>query len=194
MSSVRSDHTPYGSPMADALRGIQAERSSKEAYLDLVVRYLRNWTDSQCVGVRILSEDGHIPYEGFVGFSQAFWEAENFLSIRCDQCACIRVLTRQWEPQDLDALSPAQSFYRNDLINWAADLPPHALERFRGKCIEQGFSSVAVIPILSGDQVIGAVHLADTAKGKYPLEVVELIEAIAPSIADGINHYRAMGA
>jgi hypothetical protein len=58
------------------------KRISRKKYLGHVVDLFREWSSCRCVGVRVLNEDGTIPYEAYTGFSDDFWKSENWLSIK----------------------------------------------------------------------------------------------------------------
>jgi len=58
-----------------------AQTSSRKEYLDAVVLLLRSYSDCQNMGIRILNDQGDIPYESTVGFSREFLESEAFIPI-----------------------------------------------------------------------------------------------------------------
>ena len=161
-------------------------RSSKKEYLDAVVALLQEWTGCEGAGIRVLDKAGNIPYESFVGFSREFWESENFLSIRRDQCACIRVAAGTPEPQDMACVTPCGSFHCEDTMALLAGLSAQEQERFRGRCIAEGYASVTIIPISYRNRILGAIHLADRTKAKIPLGTVEFIESVQPLIGEAI--------
>jgi hypothetical protein len=56
------------------------------------VSEIQKVTGCEAVGMRILDENGHIPYQAYTGFSKQFYEQENPLSIECDRCMCVNVI------------------------------------------------------------------------------------------------------
>jgi len=64
----------------NALLKLLTRRLSRKKYLGHVVDLFREWSGCSCVGVRILNEDGTIPYEVYKGFTDEFWKIENWLS------------------------------------------------------------------------------------------------------------------
>ena len=162
-------------------------QSSKKEYLDEVVKLLQEWTGCEALGIRVLTKEGDIPYESYVGFTKDFWESENFLSIHWDQCVCIRVVTGGPEPQDMPYITAKGSFYCDDTMELLSVLSDEAKGRFRGKCIATGYASVTVIPISYRGKILGAVHLADRQKAKVPWKMVEFIESIQPLIGEAIH-------
>src|SRR3972149_2625436 len=90
----------------NALLKLFSKSFSRKEYLDEVGELIHKWSDCRCMGIRILDEYGNIPYESYLGFSQEFWESENWLSTKKDRCACVRVITEKPETQDASVLTP----------------------------------------------------------------------------------------
>lgn len=169
---------------------LMTEASSKKEYLNGAVDLIREWTGCCCVGIRMLDEEGNIPYESYVGFSKEFWEQENWLSLTKDDCACIRVITGAPEPQDACCMSRQGSFVVNDSAKLLASLSEEEKRGFRGACIESGFLSIAVIPIRDSGKVVGAVHLCDKKPGMAPERLVSFLESLSPLIGGAISKFK----
>ena len=165
------------------------KKSSRKEYLDAVIDLLRTWSQCRCVGIRILLEKGQIPYESYVGFSQEFWESENWLSVKNDQCVCIRIISGNPEPQDAPFMTPAGSFRCDNMDQFMATLSAEDRLRFRCICPQSGFRSVAVIPLRYGKKVLGAIHLADEREGNISLRVVEFIESMSSLIGEAVHRF-----
>ncbi len=173
----------------NAILKLLGTKSSRKEYLDYLIGYLKLWSGCRCVGIRVLDAEGRIPYESYTGFSHKFWESENWLSIKEDQCACVRIIKGKPEAQDLQVMTKAGSFYSNNTIKFLKSLSEKDKGRFRGVCHRSGFASMAVIPINYKDKIIGAIHLADGREGRAQLKTVELIEFLAPLIGESINKF-----
>ncbi len=165
------------------------KKSSRKEYLDAVVNLLRTWSQCRCLGIRILLKKGQIPYESYVGFSQEFWESENWLSVKNDQCVCTRIISGNPEPQDAPFMTPAGSFRCDNMDQFMATLSAEDRLRFRCICPQSGFRSVAVIPLRYGKKVLGAIHLADEREGNIPLRVVEFIESMSSPIGEAVHRF-----
>jgi len=161
----------------------------RENFLSLIVRIIRDWTDCKCVGIRVIDTEGLMPYESYVGFSHEFWKDENCLSIKDDQCGCIRVATGIPDPFDLSIMTDGGSLWTNDLQGFADSIPKEYLSRYRGKCIENGFSSLAVVPIWQNSKVLGIIHLADTRRDMIPKESILILESVAPIVGEVILRF-----
>jgi len=163
--------------------------SSRRQYLDSVVHLLRDWTQCQCVGIRLIDARGHIPYESCIGFSETFLKREQMLALESDVCACVRVIREALEPQDATAMTANGSFWCRNFKKFLHGLTERERSRFLENCAKQGFLSIAVIPIRYGDNTIGAVHLADKQQGKLSLELVEFLETMSGLIGEAIHRF-----
>jgi PAS domain S-box-containing protein len=164
--------------------------SSRKEYLDSVVDMLQEWTGCRCIGIRILDKDGNIPYESYRGFSQDFWQQENWISFK-NQCACTRVVLQKPDPQDMSMMTPNGSFRCNNTEKFARGLTEKDLSRYRGLCIQMGFKSLAIVPIHYKETVLGAFHIADRREGMVPMEKIEFIESISPLVGEAILRFSA---
>ena len=167
-----------------------SKKSHKREYFEAVVNLLQGWSECRCVGIRVLDERGTIPYEAYTGFSPAFWESENGLMVKQDSCICTRVVTGNPDPNERPMMTAMGSFRCDDAPRFFHCLSPEGQANYRGKCVQYGFSSVAVIPIRYQDHVLGIIHLADESRGKVPFRVVEFIESMAPLIGEAANRFR----
>ncbi len=174
----------------NALLSLFSEKTARKEYLDAVVERIREWSGCRCVGITVLDDRGYIPYESYVGFSQEFWERENWIAIHKDSCACMRVVTRNPDPQDLSSMTPRGSFYCGNTSELLARLSEEEKERYRGVCIQKGFLSVYVIPISYHEKVGGAIHLADERDDRLPLKRFEFVESMAPLIGEAVKRFK----
>jgi signal transduction histidine kinase len=86
-------------------------------------------------------------------------------------------------------MTPAGSFRCDNMFEFVGQLPDEEKARFRGVCIQNGFKSVAIIPIRRREKILGVIHLADEKEGSLPLKIVEFIESVAPLIGEAINRF-----
>ncbi len=175
--------------VTNELLKLYTRTSLRKEYLDSAMKIIREWSGCRSVGMRIADRDGNIPYEACAGFRPEFLESERVLSLKRDQCACTRVVAGAPEPQDMQAMTRAGSFYSNNSMKFVEDLTDEQKARFRGVCIRSGFASVAVVPIRYRDKVLGAIHLADEREGLVPLKNVEFIEQLAFIIGEAVFRF-----
>lgn len=167
------------------------QKISRKEYLDAVVSVLQEWSGCRCLGIRILDEKGNIPYESYAGFSQAFMDSENLLSVERDYCACIRVLAGDTGARDLSVMTQYGSFYTNNIFKYMNDLTELEKKRFRSGCMQNGFKSVAVIPVRYQEKILGAIHLADEREGMASFNEVLFAETLANVIGESIYKFNA---
>lgn len=164
--------------------------ANNKDYLDKVVLKLQEWTECECVGIRILRDNRSIPYVSFVGFSKDFWEAENDLHLDRDNCICTRTVSGQFGPQDAPCVTPDGSFHCNDVPAFLSGLSREQKRAFRGACPRKGFNSVATIPLKNEQAIIvGAIHLADCRTGKVPSRLVKMVENMGIHIGETVSKF-----
>ena len=176
---------------ANALLRLYAQATTRKEYVGQAVKLINIWSDCRYVGIRMLNDKGGIPYEAYLGFSREFWEAENWLSIHSDQCACIRVVTGNPESQDIPMMTRAGSFYLDNSFEFLQSLTEAQRARFRGVCIRCGFKSIGIIPIALRGRILGVIHIADEKGGKVSLPQVEFLELMAFFMGQAIQKFSA---
>ena len=147
-------------------------------------------TGCQAAAIRILDEDGNIPYAFEEGFGAKFCEVENFLSVKKDQGMCVQVVLNDVDP-DLPHFTALGSFFINDFpqaANSNENGPDHCL---RSTCNRFGYRSLALVPIRLGKQTLGLIHIADRRKDIFRPEIVEVLEAAAMQLGATIQRLRA---
>ena len=173
----------------NALLDLFPRRTERKDYLEAVVELIQWWSGCQNVGIRVLDEEGNIPYESHIGFQEDFCESESWLSLNRDQCVCVRVLQGNPDPQDTPMMTPNGSFRCNNTAQYVAGLSEEEQARFRGVCIKTGYLSVAVIPIRYQNKILGGIHLADEKEGRVSQKTVEFIEGMTPLIGEVLNRF-----
>lgn len=163
--------------------------SSRHEYLEAVVNLLSQWSTCRGVGIRLIDNQGNIPYEAYRGFSSAFWKSENCLSLQGNKCLCSRIIQEKPLLEEASFLTKAGSFYNNDLPSFMTSIAEVNRDKYRGVCVRSGFNSLAIIPIRQQKKVFGAIHLADERPGCLSMALVEFIETMAPLIGQTIHRF-----
>lgn len=157
------------------------------------VDYLKNFSRCTAVGIRLLDEEGNIPYQAYDGFSQSFYEQESPLSIKSDQCMCINVIKGDVDPK-LPFYTEGGSFYMNGTTRFLATVSEEDKGRTRNVCNQVGYESVALVPIRFEKSILGLVQLSDTRENMVPLDMVEVVEKIAMQLGTAIVRVKAQQA
>jgi PAS domain S-box-containing protein len=169
-----------------------------------VLAALKQMVGLDAVAMRL--QDGEdYPYFAQHGFSKEFMLAESTLVERgadgtlcrdcdgnaCLVCTCGLVIAGKTDPSH-PLFTRGGSFWTNDsaaLLN----LPPEQDPRHhpRNKCIYQGYSSFALVPIRTKQHIVGLLQLNDRRKGFFTLQAVEILEVIASHIGEALLRKRA---
>jgi signal transduction histidine kinase len=164
-----------------------------EPLLKEFVSQVKELSGCEAVGMRILDEEGNIPYEDAVGFSPRFHRIESRLSIRRDECMCINVIKGTADPT-LPIYTEAGSFYMNGTTRLMKTFSEAQIGRTRNVCNEFGYESVALVPIRLGDRILGLIHVADHRADAVPLELVEGLERIAMQLGTALQRVQSENA
>jgi PAS domain S-box-containing protein len=177
--------------VTNALLELSARKFSRGEFLEGVVEVIRGWMDAQCLGIRLVDEQGHIPYAAWAGFEREFLERESRLSLAQDNCCCTRAITQQLEEQDRPWLTPGGSFCYPHLPRFIQQLPAEKQARYRGACAQFGFASLGVVLIRYREKIVGAIHLADRRPGHFAPAMLEFLESITPLIGEAVLRFQA---
>ena len=161
--------------------------------LTAFVSEIKNYTGCEAVGIRVLDAAGGIPYQAYDGFRQQFYESESPLSIRTDHCMCINVIKGDCNPK-LPFYTAGGSFCMNHTTRFLATVSEEDKGRTRNVCNQEGYESVALIPIRWGDQILGLIHIADRRENMVPLELVEMLEKAALQLGTAFERVKAEAA
>jgi len=151
---------------------------------------VKETTNCECVGIRLIDEEGNIPYVVVEGFPEGFAHREGHDSLQTAPCKCGDVLRGAVSP-DHEHCTTGGSFCCNDMSHYSDEIDHAESLRMRAACKKHGFETLAFIPIRSANGVLGLIHLADSRKNMLPLERVETLERIGAQVAMAIENVKA---
>jgi signal transduction histidine kinase len=151
---------------------------------------IKNYTRCAAVGIRVLREDGKIPYQVCQGFSQEFYELESPLSTENDACMCVNVIKGATDPK-LPYYTEYGSFYLNQATYFLASRSPEDEGKTRNVCNKFGYESVALVPLRVGSQLLGLIHVADSQADMVPLRLVEELEKVSMRLGQALKRLQA---
>ncbi len=169
-----------------------------------VLRLIKKTTGFDAVGIRH-QEDEDFPYFEVNGFPEEFVKADDRLCSHKEtgepifdskgrpalECICGIVLSSRTE-STLPFFTEGGSFWTNSTTKL---LTRTLQERFqvpiRNRCNKAGYESVALIPLRSGNEIVGLLQLNDTRRGCFTEEKVRFFEEIGASIGIGLARIRA---
>ena len=173
-----------------ALLALFATRPTRKDYLNAVVKLLQDWCECRSVGIRLLDQQGRLPYAAHSGFSRAFLREESVLSLNRLDCACPRVLQGKLQPQDQLCWSVDGSFFCNETHRYVGPQAPAPVRCANLACLKAGYASIAQTAVRHHEELLGTLHLADRRSGRFPAETVRFLETIAPLIGEAISRFR----
>ena len=150
------------------------------------VTKVQKLTHCAAVGLRILDDEGNIPYQAYKGFSKSFYESESPLSSKSDQCMCINVIKGTTDSR-LSCYTEGGSFYMNTTSRFLATVSEQEKGQTRNVCNASGYESVALIPIRFGSRILGLIHVADFREYMVPLQLVQTLERVCIELGAAIQ-------
>lgn len=178
------------------------ETHTLEELIRASVKFFSEQSGCEAVGIR-LQEGEDYPYYGTTGFSSEFVRAESSLCVICGggelsrdsegravlDCLCGCVLQGLLERPPA---SPAGSFWTNSTSALLRSGQTGGLpQRVRGRCNTEGYESVALIPLHSGEQTIGLLQMNDRRKNAFTPRMIARWERLAGYLAVALAKARA---
>jgi PAS domain S-box-containing protein len=168
--------------------------------LNASMEFLAKLSGCSHIGIRQRSEKD-FPYSASLGFSEEFLKAENSLMTLSDgrgprmnrddavelECMCGSVLSGRFDP--------SQPFFTENGAFWTdstTELLSGALGschplKTRNRCHYEGFETVALVPLHSGNEIIGLVHFADRMRGRLNQRLVSILERLVAHLAIALS-------
>ena len=151
---------------------------------------------SQCQAVSIrLQEKDDYPYHLYEGLPDFFVLKENSLLAKDDkgdvirdndgspilECMCGNVIKGHFNPK-FPFFSQNGSFWTNNTTQLLSSITEEQREFIgstRNLCNFSGYESVALIPIITGEAILGLIHLTDPRENMFNIERIEELERAA---------------
>ncbi|MBI4350728.1 MAG: PAS domain S-box protein [Elusimicrobia bacterium] len=152
------------------------------------------------VGVR-LEEEGDYPYFEYRGFSGEFIEAENSLCGKdagggivkdgsgrpAAACMCGNVICGRIDPTK-PFFTGHGTFWTNSTSRLLAEAPKSGRPAFtRNRCNGEGYESVVLLPLRSGERTLGLLQFNDKRQGLFSPELIALWERLADQLAAALS-------
>ncbi len=176
------------------------ERNDLRDLMRTIAALLHDWIGCEAIGIRLRSGED-FPYSETRGFPPAFVEKENRLCtydqngqiLRDDKgnplldCMCGNVLCGRVDPAK-PFFTARGSFWTNGTTALLATTTEADRQgRTRNHCNGEGYESVALVPLRSGDQVFGLLQINDRRPDRFTLEKIALFERLADSMAIALS-------
>ena len=160
------------------------------------VAFFQDQSGCEAVGIRLKQRDDY-PYFETRGFPREFLRLENELcerdeagNVRRDatgnpvlECMCGNVICGRVNPEKL-FFSNGGSFWANDMTRlFARTTDTDRQARIRNRCNDEGYESVALVPLCVGSKRLGLLQLNDRRKGMFTVERIAFWERLASHLA-----------
>lgn len=169
-----------------------------------ILELIKKSMDIEAVGIR-LKEGDDFPYYETMGFSEDFVRVERRLCtydeegkiVRDEQgnavpeCMCGNIIRGRTDPT-MPFFTKAGSFWTNcttDLL--ASTTEKDRQTRTRNRCNGEGYESVALVPLRTGDEIIGLLQLNDRRRNRYTLNIINFFERLGLSIGIALARKRS---
>ena len=171
---------------ANTLLLITNRHINMQPMLKEFIAEIKKLTQCSAAAVRIMDQEGHIPYAEAEGFSSDFCALEGNLSIHSKKGMCVRVIRN-----DPDGLTPYFTRHGSYFVHSTSALLSAISEDqrniLRNTCHRYGYESLALIPIRSADTTLGLIHVADREPGAITDDVIQILESAALQLGTAIQ-------
>ncbi len=167
--------SPEAFHLSSRLVGVANRHTEMIPLLRQVVAEIKDCTGCASVGIRILDQEGNMPYLAYEDFGLKFYEVESPLSVRRDRCMCSNVMTGVTDPT-LPFYTKGGSFHTNETSRVLSTVKETEKGQMCDLCSQYGYESVALIPIRAGDRILGLVHVADPGEKMIRPGMVQVLE------------------
>ncbi len=156
--------------------------------------------------VAIRMRDGDdFPYFQVDGFSEEFVKSENYLCARDEcgklirdskglpvvECMCGKVIIGNLD-STLPFFTEGGSFWTSSTTELLKQTSlKEKLGAVRSYCNQAGFESVALVPLRSGDEIVGLLQLNDQRPGRFTPDKILFLEGIGASIGIALERIAA---
>lgn len=166
-----------------------------------VIALLRDWSGCEAVGIRLRAGEDY-PYFETIGFPEASFEKETHLCIRNQagqilrdgegkpllDCMCGNILGGR-----RDATQPfftaKGSFWSNSITTLLATTSEFDDKlRFCDRCNLGDYESIALIPLLNVNQILGLLQFNDRRPNRFTAAGIVFLETLADSLAISLAH------
>ena len=175
---------------ANTFLRITNRHSIMRPLLQEFIAEIRELTQCSAAAVRIMDEEGMIPYAEAEGFSNDFCRLEGDLSIHSDGGMCARVIRN--DPHSLEPyFTQNGSYFVKSTSAFLATATEKQKSTLRNTCHRFGYESLALIPIRAGSSSLGLIHVADEKPDAITADVVDILESAALQLGTAIQRVSA---
>ena len=189
---------------SNELLGIINRASSKIDLIEAVTGFLRNTFGFEAVGIR-LREGDDFPYYQTSGFPEEFVLKEKSLcsynkegEILYDsdgnpvlECMCGNIICGRYDPAK-PFFTENGSFWTNSTSELLASISEDDRQSWtRNRCNGEGYESVGLFPLRSGNTTCGLLQVNDRRKGVFTPARITVLEILGDNISIALDKFHA---
>jgi signal transduction histidine kinase len=160
-----------------------------------ILHEIKSFSEIDAIGIR-LEKENDFPYYANEGFSDEFLIEENSICSRLKdgsinfssegdpilECTCGMVISGKIPNESyMTKKGSLWTNYSKEFLNFPADADPRLNPR--NTCIHHGYMSVLLVPLKTGNKVIGLLQMNKREAGKFTQEDVEFYEELGNTIS-----------
>lgn len=186
---TKTPHPAFGGPYA-SVGHLCASARGLEGLLRAALQVIIDACGCRAGGVRLSQPDGSLPFYVSLNLDPDFYRTEDLGTVR--ECVCGAVA--RGACLSLAGFSPFGSFVTNGLQGFAAGLPVCDIMGLRGRCVLNGYESMAIVPLRAESDSLGVIYLADERTGLFAPDALAFVEAAASLLAAAVPRLREVDA
>ena len=169
-----------------------------------ILSVIRDHTGMEAVGIRLKEEDDY-PYFETIGFSEHFIKEERSLFTKNHngevihdstnkpvlECICGNIIKSQFDPA-LPIFTQGGSFWTNSITRLLTENPEiYCQICTRNGCKNEGYETVATIPLQAGNEIVGLLQMNDKRKNRLTPDIIKFFEGIGLSLGIAFKRIEA---
>ena len=157
--------------------------------LNEVLLILKKVTKCHHLAVRVVDGKGNIPFYSHSGLDSEFIESEHWITVK--DCLCGYVASgdvNKSYPFISDHGSFFTSHMRDFMKNIKKDYPEMGKKSLRGVCAQNGYESVAIIPMRVGGKIVAEFYIADEKEDMFSEEMMNFLEKVSVQIGVAVQN------
>ena len=171
----------------------------KEDLIEKTIFFLKKQLHIDAIGIR-LQEGNDYPYYTTLGFSHAFVKAENYLCRRDSdgniirneegkpilECLCGNIIAKRIDLNG-ECFTKRGSFLTIDGMEKSHTILNAINCAPRSRCFEEGYQSVAIIPLTYNNNIIGLLQMNHRQKDAFSKTLIQTAEEITDMLGDTLG-------
>jgi PAS domain S-box-containing protein len=188
---------------SDIIDILNSEKDTTEIFTEILYG-IKRVTKFSAMGIRFKTGEDY-PFITTLGFTDEFLHKENSLLVQNKKhdicrdingqpmlgCTCGMVITGKYNASE-SSLTKTGTFWTNN-SNPLLDLTIDDEPRFnpRNTCIQEGYGSIAIIPIKAKELVVGTLQLNEQRTNAFTEDMIHFFEAICLNIGNTLMRKQA---